>query len=185
LAAVLRQTLGSLLFEEANLEQLIRVLASQKSQAIDTLRATFLKDVFWSEEAADGVGRVSRWLEQYFPILSLEVEGAGPHFAAGGVRYPFLFAILSEIAYNALKYTDCREPIWIEWVRRGDAYLFSCRNTFSLTSTKRRGSQKGLAFVTSLTRMVEGIGLFRKSENDVFTIELRLKGSLLEGGEVI
>lgn len=185
LAAVLRQTLGSLLFEEANLEQLIRLLASQKSQAINTLRETFLKDVFWSEEGADDVGRVSRWLERYFPILSLELEGAGPHFDAGGVRYPFLFAILSEIVYNALKYTDCREPVRIEWVKREDEYLFSCRNTFSLTSTKRRGSQRGLAFVTSLTRMVEGIGLFRKSENDVFTVELRLKGNLLEGGEVI
>lgn len=184
-AAVLKQTLGSLLFEEANLEQLLRLLASKKNHAVNTLRETFLKDVFWSEEAGDDVGRVSRWIEQCFPILSIEVEGAGPHFDPGGVRYPFLFAILSEIVYNALKYTDCREPIRIEWAKRGDTYLFSCRNTFSPESTKRRGSQKGLAFVTSLTRMVEGIGLFRKSEDDVFTVELRLVESLLEGGEVV
>lgn len=183
-SVVLRQTLGSLLFEESNLEQFIRILASQKGQTISATRETFLKEVFWSEEGAHDVGRVSRWLEQYLPILSLKIEGPEPYFDAGGVRYPFLFAILSEIVYNALKYTDCREPIRLEWRKQGDTYLFSCRNTFSQASTKRRGSQKGLAFVTSLTRMIEGIGLTSKSENDVFKVELHLKDSVLEGGEV-
>lgn len=185
LSVVLRQTLGSLLFEEANLEQFIRILASQKGQTISTTRETFLKEVFWSEEVAHDVGRVLKWLERYLPILSLEIEGSGPNFDASGVRYPFLFAILSEIVYNALKYTDCREPIRLDWRKQGDTYLFSCRNTFNQESTKRRGSQKGLAFVTSLTRMIEGIGLTSTSENDGFTIELHLKDSVLERGRAV
>lgn len=182
---VLRQTFGSLLFEETNLEQIIRILSSQKGQTINTTRETFLKEVFWSEEEAQDIGRVSRWLEQYLPILSLKIEGPELHFNAGGVRYPFLFALLSEIVYNALKYTDCREPIRIEWRKQGDTHLFSCRNTFDLASTSRKGTQKGLAFVTGMTRMIEGIRFFSKSENDAFISELHLKESLLEGSEVI
>lgn len=183
-AVVLRQTLGSMLFEESNLEQLIRILAEHKGSSITTTRETFLREVFWSEEVSHEIRRVTSWLEQHLPILSLEVEGRGLHFDAGGVRYPFLFAILSEITYNALKYTDCREPIRLEWKRHGETYLFSCRNTFSQASTKRKGSQKGLAFVNKLTQMIEGIRLSNTSESGVFTVELHMESGILGGGEV-
>lgn len=183
-AVVLRQTLGSILFEESNLKQLIGILAEHEGSSVAAIRETFLREVFWSEEVSHELGRVTSWLEQRLPVLSLEVEGPELYFDAGGVRYPFLFAILSEVIYNALKYTDCREPVRVGWRRQGDTYVFSCRNTFSQASTKRKGSQKGLAFVHKLTQMIEGTRLFNTPESEVFTVELHLSGDTLGGGEV-
>jgi DNA-binding response OmpR family regulator len=183
-SVVLRQSLGSILFEETNLKPLNRILAAYGVVAASSTREAFLKEVFWSEEVSRDLKRVVNWIEQTLPVATVEIESSGPCLDPGGVRYAFLFAILSEIVYNALKYTDCREPIRIEWKRDGDKYRFSCRNTFSLESTRRRDSQKGLAFVGGLTQMIEGISLRRKSEPDVFTVELFLNGSTLEGGVV-
>lgn len=183
-SVVLRQTLGSMLFEESNLVQLGRILTTHDAHSISHTREVFLKEVFWSEEVSRDLGRVRNWIQQNLPVLSLSIEGPSPHFDPGGVRYAFLFAILSEIVYNALKYTDCLEPIRIEWRKQAGTYLFSCRNTFNQESTRRRGSQKGLSFVAGLTQMIDGIRLLRKSESNVFTIELFLNDSTLDGGAV-
>lgn len=184
-SVVLRQTLGSMLFEESNLQQLERILTAHQAHSISSTREGFLKEVFWSEEVSRDFDRVRNWIEQTLPVVSIAVEKDGPHFDLGGVRYAFLFAILSEIVYNALKYTDCRRPIRIEWAKQGDKYRFSCSNTFSQASIKRRGSQKGLSFVSGLTQMIEGIHFLRKSDSDVFTAELLLEANILDGGEVI
>lgn len=182
LSVVLRQTLGSVLFEEANLEQFRRILSAVNASSIAGTRETFLKDVFWSEQVSHDLQRVRNWIVQHFPVVSIVIEDADPRFDPSGVRYAFLFAIFSEIVYNALKYTDCREPIRIEWRRQADKYVFSCRNSFSSETIKKRGSQKGLSFVSGLTQMIEGIGFVRKSESGVFTAELLFDYRTLDGG---
>lgn len=179
LSAVLRQTIGSLLFEETNLEQLSRILKELGGRSISTVRETFLKDVFWSETAQHETAQVLNWCERHFPIITLDINGTPPVFNPTGVRYPFLFSIFSEIVYNALKYTDCREPIRIAWSAPGGSFVFSCSNTFGEVSTRRTGAQKGLAFVNGLSRMVEGIHLTRESERDIFTAKLHVRESLL------
>jgi ActR/RegA family two-component response regulator len=179
LSAVLRQTLGSLLFEETNLGQFNRILEALGGRSISTVRETFLKDVFWSETAQHDAAQVLSWCERYFPIITLEIDGPTPVFNATGVRYPFLFSIFSEIIYNALKYTDCREPIRVGWGTRAGSFAFTCSNTFGEASTRWSGAQKGLAFVNGLSRMIEGIHLIREDDHNVFKAELHVRESLL------
>lgn len=179
LSAVLRQTLGSLLFEETNVGQFGRMLRALGGRSMGAVRETFLKEVFWSEAAQHDAGRALGWCGRHLPVVSLEIEGAVPTFNPTGVRYPFLFSIFSELVYNALKYTDCRELIRVTCAARGDEFVFACRNTFDAESTRRAGARKGLAFVNGLSRMVEGIRLVLESEGDTFTAELHVQGSLL------
>lgn len=177
LAAVLRQTLGSLLFEEANQDQFDRILGTVEGSSGETVRETFLKDVFWSESISPK--QVFGWAEKHFPVISSAITEPFPTFNLTGVRYPFLFSIFSELVYNALKYTDCREPILVEWRSLQDKFIFSCQNTFSTASTESTGAQKGLAFVRSLSQMIDGINLIAKSEGDKFTVSLHLNKNLL------
>jgi CheY-like chemotaxis protein len=180
-SVVLRQTVASLLFEESNVEQLTRILATNEGSSLATTRETFLNDVFWSEDTIE-LKRVLDWLDRCFRIISVEIAGPEPSFDPAGVRRPFLFAVLSEVVYNALKYTDNRESIKLEWGKRDDTYVLSCRNTFSEVSTRRRGSQKGLTFLNNLTQMIEGVRIFSKADSGSFTIELSIKTSTLDGG---
>lgn len=180
-AIVLRQTLASLLFEESNIEQLNRILAMREGVSLAATRETFLSDVFWSEDSLD-LKPVLDWLDRCLPIISISIEESGPGFDPAGVRRPFLLAILSEVVYNALKYTDNRESIKLEWKKRDDTYVFSCRNTFSQASTRRRGSQKGLSFLNNLAQMIEGVRIFHRADSAFFTVELYIKSSALDGG---
>jgi CheY-like chemotaxis protein/uncharacterized protein YjiS (DUF1127 family) len=183
-SSVLRQIVASLLFEEFNIEQVQKLLAMKEGSLLATTRETFLNEIFWSEDASLELKNILYWLDQYLPIISLEIEGLEPSFDPDGIRLPFLFAILAEVVYNAMKYTDARAPIKLQWKKANGTYVFSCRNTFSAASTLRKGSQKGLAFVNNLTQMIEGIRLFRKIDDDVFTIELHLQSNVLAGGSV-
>jgi CheY-like chemotaxis protein len=181
LSVVLRQTVASLLFEESNIEQLNRILGINEGSSLATTREVFLNEVLWSEDTLE-LKRVLDWLDRYLPIMSVEIEGPEPGFDPAGVRRPFMFAILSEVVYNALKYTDNRELIKLEWKKGDDTYVFSCHNTFNQASTRRRGSQKGLTFLSNLTQMIEGVRIFRTADSDSFTIELYIKFSTLDGG---
>lgn len=181
-AGVLRQTIASILFQESNIDHLQRILAIKQAVSLAMIRETFLNDIFWSDDGSLELNRVLSWLDRYLPVMSLKIEGSGPSFDPAGVRRPFLFAILSEVVYNALRYTDNHELITLEWTTRADTYVFSCRNTFSQASIIRHGTQKGLAFVNNLAQMIEGICLFRASDANVFTIELHIKSSILDGG---
>jgi hypothetical protein len=179
LSAVLKQTLSSVLFEETNEDQLDRILTTIAGSPIHTVREAFLEDLLWSDKAAHDTAQVFGWCELYLPIVSAKITDAPPAFNTTGVRYAFLFSVLSEIIYNALKYTDCREPIRIQWRKQHGTFSFSCENTFSKTSTQSVGSQKGLEFINGLSQMMDGIEIVHRSELGKFTIELRLQESLL------
>ena len=179
-SAVLRQSLASLLFEEFNLEPLKRILSKQQGRSIEEVRETFLTNVFLPEDL--DLKQLVVWLERHLPLITIEIEGHQPRFEPEGVRRPFLFAILAEIIYNALKYTDVREPVKLHWKLQNDTYVFSCCNTFSDFTIRRRGSQKGLAFLENLTQMIEGAHLRVESNAGFFVVELRIDCNALSVG---
>jgi CheY-like chemotaxis protein len=179
-----RQTLASLLFEESNIEQLNRLLASDGVHDLSTIRETFLADVFWSEDAAQDLNLVLAWLDSYLPIASVTIKEPAPRVSADGVRQSFLFAIFSEVIYNAFKYTDGSKPIKIAWTKRSGAYVFSCSNTFSSASTRRTGSQKGIAFIRKLTEMIDGVHVFTKTSRNSFDVEIQIRQNTLDGGGI-
>lgn len=180
LSAVLKQTLSSLLFEETHVDQLDRILTTIARGPIDIVREAFLRELLWSNKTAHDTAQVFGWCELYLPIISAGITDPQPAFNTTGVRYAFLFSVFSEIIYNALKYTDCRELIRIQWQKQHGFFSFSCENTFSKTSTQSVGSQKGLEFINGLSQMIDGIEIVHRSELGKFRIELRLQESLLK-----
>ena len=179
LSAILKQTLGSLLFEETNVDQLDRILTTVGDREASTVREAFLNELLWSRAVSADSDQVLRWCQRYFPVISTTAVAPILTFNPMGVRYSFLFSILSEIVYNALKYTDCREPVKINWCMQGNTFSFVCENTFSELSTQYSGSQKGLEFVSGLARMIDGIEVLHRSENAKFKVELHIQLSLL------
>jgi DNA-binding response OmpR family regulator len=185
LSTVLKQTLSSLLFEETNVDQLERI-AMLTGSSVASVREAFLEDLLWSEKAVSPEPeQVVRWCERNFPIISVTVTEPPPAFNLSGVRYAFLLSVLTEIVYNALKYTDGRQPIRIAWRKQDQVFRFICNNTFSEASTQSVGSQKGLEFVSNLSQMIEGIEIVHRNEHETFTVELRLQESLLNQGASI
>jgi DNA-binding response OmpR family regulator len=179
LSAVLKQTLGSLLFEETNVDQLDRILTTIGGREASTVREAFLNELLWSRAVSADSNQVLRWCQRYFPVISTTAIAPTLTFNPTGVRYSFLFSILSEIVYNALKYTDCQEPIRINWCMQGNTFSFVCQNTFSELSTQYSGSQKGLEFVSGLAQMIDGIEILHRSENAKFKVQLHIQSSLL------
>jgi CheY-like chemotaxis protein len=178
-ATVLKQTVARILFEEPYLGQFKTLLATAEGPPIKEVRESFLRDVLWSETTAQDRHPVLTWLSGVFPVVVVKIDGPSVSFNTDGVRFNLLFAAFSEIVFNALKYSDGREPIQVQWLQELDTFVFSCRNTFSEPSRHRSASQKGLAFIGGLTRMVQGIELSERPKEGVFDIALRIKSSLL------
>jgi hypothetical protein len=168
-----------LLFEETNVDQLDRILATIGTRDASTVREAFLNELLWSRSVSADSDQVFRWCQRYFPLISTTATASSLTFNPMGVRYSFLFSILSEIVYNALKYTDCQEPIQINSRVQGNTFSFVCENTFSELSTQCSGSQKGLEFVGGLAQMIDGIEVLRRSEYAKFKVELRIQLNLL------
>ncbi len=183
LSLVLKQGVSRILFEESNLAQFRSLVAAQTSQSMKDVRESFLNEVLLAEGEGQDAYQVLAWLARFFPVTSLNVRGSDVQFDPDGIRFNLLFAILSEIIYNSLKYTDSGQPFEIEWNKQGQQHVFSCRNRFSPDSTKKTGSQKGLAFVKALTKTVVGITFSYKSENNVFSAQLYFKESALNRKE--
>lgn len=179
LSVVIKQTLASLLFEETNVDQLERLVATFETAEISMVRQTFLNELLWSQASAAESQQVLRWCQGHFPIISVKTSGSIKAFDHSGVRYSFLFSVLSEILYNALKYTDGREPIQIDQSVQRGVFSFVCENTFDDLSTQSSGSQKGLEFVHGLAQMLDGVEIIHQSKDEKFRVELRMPVNLL------
>jgi DNA-binding response OmpR family regulator len=178
LSVVMKQTLASLLFEETNVDQVERLVATFETAEVGVVRQTFLNELLWPQAAAESK-QVLRWCQSHFPIISLKTSGSIKAFDPSGVRYSFLFSVLSEILYNSLKYTDGREPIRIDQTVQGGLFCFVCENTFDDVSTQSSGSRKGLEFVHGLAQMLDGIEIIHQSKDEKFRVELRIPVDLL------
>jgi two-component sensor histidine kinase len=122
---------------------------------------------------------VLAWVEKYFRAITLTIAKLKIRFNPNGIRFSLLFAILSEIIYNAFKYSTGVNPIQVSWTKQDKGYMFACRNDFSERSTERTGSQKGLVFISSLTRIIEGVEFAHRTEDNMFIVELQFEhGSL-------
>ena len=91
----------------------------------------------------------------------------------------FLFACFSEVVYNAFKYSDAQTPIRLKWLYEDGDYLFRCQNTFTQQSLEKSGSGKGLDFIKTLTHLIEGIQIDERSDHSTFSVEFRIKDTLL------
>lgn len=178
IALVLKQTIGRILFEENNITTLKRLLGNPDLRSIKIMRDSFLGDVLLRENPANN-HTVLEWVENYFRAITFTIAKLKIRFNPNGIRFSLLFAILSEIIYNSFKYSTGVNPIQVSWTKHETGYMFACRNEFSERSTERTGSQKGLVFISSLTRIIEGVEFAYRTEDNTFIVELQFEhGSL-------
>lgn len=182
IALVLKQTIGRILFEESNTYQLKNLLLIKKENSVKDVRESFLNDVLLSEDGAREVDNLLAWIVRYFPVLDLVIKDKGVYFNSNGIRFNLLFAIFSEMIFNSLKYLSGANPIQVKWKKQGAKYVFSCRNEYSQASTEKTGSQKGLAFINGLTRIIEGMEFIHKADDNFFVSELRIDEEFLDDG---
>lgn len=182
LALVVKQTIGRVLFEEGNVGQMKRLISAKGAQPLKEVRNSFLQEILLAKDEAKDLADVVKWIKSYFPVIELKVHGHGIAFNANGIRFSLLFAILSEIIYNSLKYSDGSSPVQVTWEQRRSEFLFSCKNEFSELSTEKSGSQKGLVFINGLTRLIEGVEFAHKTDDNTFIVELSFQRfSLVKG----
>ncbi len=161
LAEVLDKSLGAILSrlfcQEAHIPTLKRLAASQGNRDRKGLKRQFFSDLLLSDEKS----RISvgDWLERNFPIL--EVSGMPPNsrLSRSGLRFSLLFAIVSELCFNAFKYSDGRQAIRIQWRTRKENHELKIVNTCSPQSTSQVGSKEGRNFITTLLNPLDGIAV--------------------------
>lgn len=180
---VLKQTIGRILFEEQNLTQFKRLLEKQGDHSIKEIRSTFINDILMQDESKQELGRVLGWLREYFPVISLKINDKDLRFNTDGIRFNIMFSCISEIVYNALKYTSGKGQVQIEWKRVKDNFTLSCRNSFRARDKVRCGTQKGLSFIKGLMNTINGCQFFYESKASVFFVKLDFNENLLDGGE--
>lgn len=169
IAMALRQSVARLVFSSNHLAQLKRLLPSQDKDAIKNIRKSFVDEIIPLEISVATASKVLDWVNVHFSALRIEIApDAEMAFTSNATRYMFFFAAFSELIYNALKYSDGREPIVAKWFRQGDDYCFSCVNSclpVSASQPLQEGSNKGLFFIDKLMSMLEDSRLNSQLEN--------------------
>lgn len=177
IAMALRQSVARLVFSSNHLAQLKRLLPSQDKDAIKNIRKSFVDEIIPLEISMVTASKVFDWVNAHFSALRIEIApDAEMAFTSNATRYMFFFAAFSELIYNALKYSDGREPIVVKWFRQGDDYCFSCVNSCQLASASQplqEGSNKGLFFIDKLMSMLEDSRLNSQLENGEYRAMLQ------------
>jgi len=180
-ALVIRQTLGRVFFEVKFLPSFKRLLTLQTSYSIKEVRKSFLENILNFKLTFENSSKVLSWLQEFFPAISLKINCRQIYFNNEGIRFNFLFACLSELVLNSLKYSDGQQPIQINCTKQVGHVVFSCRNTFNQAGKLQGGTEKGLSFVEELTKIAQDIKLIVDTKNSVFISKLQLKENLLIG----
>jgi signal transduction histidine kinase len=172
LALALCQTVSSVLFSPA--PRVKRLLPSDTELNIKALRESFMNEIMVLELDSNNTDKLFLWLTQNLNVFSFELEKTNAvQFQIHGIRFTFLFTILSELIYNALKYSNGEEKIAVTWRMTQDYYEFTIRNTFNPDSRyKRDSTQKGLLFVNELMNRLSQSTIEYGEEKNLFTVKL-------------
>jgi hypothetical protein len=183
-AALLKSVLTQLLFQYSHLEACHRLVDHAGRAAEDKILQSFLQEVLTTAgkeasgdiEATGKEEQVFQWIEAYFPVIAIEIaaEVSDLRLSSSGVRYCVLFACISEIVLNALKYSDGRSKVRFSWQATDHHYVIRCENSFNQESTRRAGSREGLGFIGMLLGLLEGVGISHHANSNTFTAELSL-----------
>ncbi len=169
-ALVLRQTLSRILFHSSVAK--VKKLLHDTQVNLKKLRHSFIDEMIALELTPDNTEKVFAWIKQHFDIFRFYLESAEKsHFAENGTRMTFLFSILSELIYNALKYSDGLSPIELLWRREADTYYLTCSNSFNPKwRYKEPGSRNGLNFIEKIINLLENSSLSYNEQYNIFTV---------------
>lgn len=177
IAFALSQTLSRIFFHETRELPITRVkklLYSDADFHFKKLRHSFMDEMMISNFTHHNIQQTWAWIKQHFDIFTFELEATPSiHFAEKGTRFTFLFAIFSEVIFNALKYSDGNTKIKLRWYSTEENYSFVCTNTFNPELRyEQQETQKGLIFVDRLMQMLPNSRLLYGEKGDIFTVKL-------------
>lgn len=180
MAFALRQALSRILFQLH--EKLEDLLPPDTDLDLKMLRDSFMTDVVMLDLSPEHTEPVFAWLKQHLDILELDLEQSKEiHFGENKTRFNFLFSVISELLFNALKYSDGQSRVELVWKTEASHYCLICRNHFNPDLRHReQGSQKGLIFVEKLMGMHQDSRLERFEKNGIFTAQLIFSKAIFE-----
>ena len=183
MALTLRQTLSQLVFSANHQASLQRLLPQREAGAIKAIRKSFMEEVVPLDVDASNTVLVFDWVRDHLGVVHIEMDVSDElHFNSNNTRFTFLFSSFSELVYNALKYSDGRQPIELSWRKIGGEFVFRSANAWSEESVQSsEGSGKGLLFLKRLVEML-GATLVTENEDGNFVAEIRLPEVLMLGG---
>ncbi|MCP3957366.1 MAG: response regulator [bacterium] len=149
---VLRSVLGRLLFSESQMRPFDRLAGGLEERK--EIKRSYLQQVLLTSEPQPP----SEWVRESFPII--EIGDLPPlQLDRDGIRYALLYSVLSELLFNAVKYTNATTPIRLEGSANGNALQLTCINPTDSNASKTRGSRKGLNFVQSILDPIPSLHL--------------------------
>jgi hypothetical protein len=171
LAFVLRETVGRMLFNRP--KKFKKLVSNGTTVNIKALQQSFMNEVMVLELNHKNAEKIFQWLSQNLNLFSFDLEKTDTiHFKRNGIRFTFMFAILSELIYNALKYSNSNR-IELTWRMVQDHYNFTIRNTFDFERRHEGDStRKGLVFVKKLMDRLGKSELEIVETNNLFTVKL-------------
>lgn len=184
IASALRQALNRIIFFPDTTE-LRKLLNNPETALIKATRKSFIEEVLPLNVDSHGVEVFYGWTLAHIPAVEVSIADSDTlNFGVNQTRFSLLFAIMSELILNALKYWDGENCIQISWqlAEQGN-YVFSVKNhCLANASSNLAGTHKGLAFIKRLVELLgEQAQFVCKSEGQLFTAELILTKALFDG----
>lgn len=170
IAIAIQQTTNRLFFELHN-SHLTKFFPLLTEEDCDKLRQQFIKEIILTNS---NITNCFDWLKINFNIISLDYTNDNIKFDENGKRFTFLFSIISELLYNAIRYASDK-PVQINWFQENDYYCFSCKNYFNPRMRhKNTGNKKGLSFIKRLITLLNKSELTHNEQDNLFTVTLKL-----------
>ncbi len=122
------------------------------------IRKSFINDILLTKINKVNISEILSWFTINLPFIKLEIKAPKLNFGLENIRFGLFFACFSEIINNALKYSDGKNPIELEWKEDSKYYIFQSRNTYNSETSfsndiKEIKSQKGIHFIERLMNM--------------------------------
>ncbi|MEM6454412.1 MAG: hypothetical protein AAF772_04890 [Acidobacteriota bacterium] len=147
--------LGRLLFQEAQKSAFGRFQRALGAGSRKQIKRAFMRDYLLVDP--DQRGPIVDWLRAHFSIIQIAGDLPAMRFSSEGMRFSLLFAVISELVFNAVKYADGKTPVRIKWQCRDDSFGVLVENAFDKESTRRTGSGEGRNFIALLLSQLDGI----------------------------
>jgi hypothetical protein len=181
-AFALRQALSRLLFQLH--EKLEDLLLTDTNWNLKDLRDSFMTNVVMLELNPERTGQVFAWLKQHLDILELDLESSQKiHFGENKTRFNLLFSVISELLFNAFKYSDGQRRIELTFQTDANHHCLICRNHFNPDLRyQEQGSQKGLDFIKKLMDLLIDSRVELDEDDHVFTVKLFFSVDVFQEG---
>lgn len=185
IASALRQSLNRIIFASGDAIELRKLLNNPETALIKATRKSFIEEVLPLNADSQGVDVFYDWMHDHISTIDVCIADCDElNFGVNQIRFSLLFAITSELIFNALKYWDGENRIQISWqLAEQDNYVFSVKNHCKANATSNlAGTHKGLAFIKRLVELLGDQAQFAcKSEDQLFTARLILNKALFDG----